>query len=82
MGLWRSFQLSNNLLLPLVGGMLHIAWRVLVRPFPFIRDWVMWRIGNGRAIRLGLGLWASVGDDYLLSENFISPLKNESLFPF
>jgi hypothetical protein len=39
-----------------------IMWKALVEAFPLVGKWTVWKIGNGRNVRLGEDPWLGAGD--------------------
>lgn len=48
--------------------------------FPLVGRWTVWRIGNGREVRLGEDLWIGVGEGYQHSDVLFSVLHDQGMF--
>jgi hypothetical protein len=59
-------------------GFYHVE--ILSGSLPLVGKWIVWKIGNGRNVRLGEDPWLGAGDNFRLSEPLVQFLKNLNLF--
>ena len=45
-----------------------VVWKVVVKHFDLVGSGLVWRIGNGRRVRLGIDPWVGCGRDRVLPE--------------
>ena len=56
-----------------------ICWKSLVLEFPLIRNWVAWKIGNGRSIHIGWDPWVGSGENFRLTNHLITQLVDRGV---
>jgi len=54
-------------------------WRATLKAMPLIRDNLLWRIGNGAQVRIGLDPWPGSGNAHLLPAGLIRNLNNRGI---
>ena len=54
-------------------------WRATLKAMPLIRDNLLWKIGNGAQVRIGLDPWPGSGNTHLLPEGLIRHLNNRGI---
>jgi hypothetical protein len=57
-----------------------IVWKALVAAFPLVGLWTMWRVGNGRSIRLGEDPWLGSKNDFRFSESLLQATHSADIF--
>jgi hypothetical protein len=55
-------------------------WIYLVEAFPLVGNWTMWRIGNGKNVKIGEHPWARSNIDFRLFDDLLSILHDQSIF--
>lgn len=49
-------------------------------PFPMVGSWLVWKVGKGNRVRLGVDPWVGCGKNYRLSENLVNILGEKGYF--
>jgi hypothetical protein len=57
-----------------------MVWKGLVNDFPLIGEWTIWRLGNGKSIRIGEDMWDGVGNTFKFSDYLVLVLCNNGIF--
>ena len=52
----------------------------MVLAFPLIGNWIAWKIGNGRSVRLGEDPWVGAREDHKFPISVITHLKDQICF--
>ena len=55
------------------------SWRALTSSLTIITDWLVWKPGNGKDIRIGADLMFGSQNYYKLSRNLINTLKEQGI---
>jgi hypothetical protein len=55
------------------------VWKALVEAFPLVGDWVVWKIGDGKKVRVGEDPWLGAGNYFRLSPPLIQSLRNNNI---
>jgi hypothetical protein len=53
-----------------------IIWQVLIRSFPRIGNWLAYRVGDNKKVRLGLNPWMGYVRHHLLPQHLVIRLNN------
>jgi len=56
-----------------------IIWKAIVFTFPLIQDSLMWKVGNGERVCIGVDPWVGSGEGYILLENLINILYENGI---
>jgi hypothetical protein len=56
------------------------VWKELVENFPLVGSWTVWKIGNGRKVKIGQDQWMGIDEDYQFSEALIQSLHEACIF--
>lgn len=54
---------------------IYIIWKAVVVAFPLVGNWLIWRVGRGTKMKVGLDPWIGCGEDYRLPAHIIIHLK-------
>jgi hypothetical protein len=54
-----------------------IIWKVVVMAFPLIGNWLVWKIGRGNKVQIGLDPWIGSNDAYRLPHHLVMDLKSQ-----
>jgi hypothetical protein len=57
-----------------------IVWKALVQAFPLVCQWMGWRIGNRRKVRVAEYPWMGVENDYSLFYPLVYSLHSNDSF--
>jgi hypothetical protein len=52
----------------------------MVDSFPLIGDWTIWRVGNGKNLRLGKDSWEGSGNAFNLSVESMTVLQSKGIY--
>lgn len=47
------------------------VWLTLVKAFPVIGDWCVWKVGNGKHVQIGYDPWSGANNSWRLSYDLI-----------
>jgi hypothetical protein len=53
-----------------------IIWKAIVSAFPLIGNWLVWKIGKGDKVQIGLDPWIGCKESYKIPSHLILDLKN------
>jgi hypothetical protein len=56
-----------------------IVWKDMVEAFPLVGDWVVWKIGDKKKVRVGEDPWLGAGNYFRLSLPLILSLRNKNI---
>jgi len=54
-------------------------WKATLNAMPLIRDSLLWRIGNGSSVRIGIDPWPGSGNAHNLPEGLVLHLNNRGI---
>jgi len=54
-------------------------WRAILNAMPIIRDSLLWRIGNGTSVCIGIDPWPGSGNAHRLPEGLVLYLNNRGI---
>jgi hypothetical protein len=57
-----------------------IVWKATIKYFSLIGNWLVWKVGNGRRIRLGKDPWVSYGNNFELLDHIVNFLRERGFF--
>ena len=52
-----------------------IIWKAVNKSFDVIEDNLIWKVGNGRSVQVGIDLWIGCNERYRLSEPLVISLR-------
>lgn len=58
---------------------ISVVWRAILNTIPIIRDGLLWKIGNGASVRIGIDPWTRSGNSYQLPPDLINYLNNRGI---
>jgi hypothetical protein len=56
-----------------------IVWKALVEAFPLVGEWVVWKIGDRKNIRVGEDPWLGARNNFRLSPPLIQSLQTNNI---
>ena len=54
-------------------------WRALIATFDAIDEWIIWKVGNGRRLKIGQEPWIGCYVAHKISLHMISSLRDQGL---
>lgn len=54
-------------------------WKATLEAMPLIRDNLLWRIGNGNAVRIGQDPWLGSGNAHILPDELVLHLNSQGI---
>jgi hypothetical protein len=58
------------------------GWNAMMDAYQLIGDWLCWKIGNGRKIRIGEDPWIGGGEAFKLSNILVEELHSKGFFHY
>ena len=54
-------------------------WRAILNAMPIIKDGLLWKIGNGASVRIGIDPWPGCGNSHRLPDGLVFYLNNRGI---
>ena len=52
----------------------------MILAYPLVENWIAWKIGDGRQVRVGEDPWAGSGENYRLSPCLLHLLRTQRVY--